>query len=344
MPKPYQYNCNDRSITLPHLKRYLWTPALKYIPTFRSANSITLLGNVCSAVAFVFLALVPVTGAPDAAFVLPAAALFLYLSLDNIDGAQARRTMSSSPLGEFLDHWCDAFNLGFIVLGYGLAMRLETWILLLALSLCALAYYATMWEQRVTGWLNFGPIGSIEGILLISIMYLLVAIFGIDAIAGTPVLGPMTLSHLFVAITCASFTHIVISSILRVRAPLAEFVPLLITLLCGSLWYAFGDIGLLPAALFLVFASCLLGGRQIIARVFDAPYRSSDWVVLGGVVLGALGGIAFGWGYTEQTVLAWLLVAYVAIRLAGDFFTTVSRLADHLRPNELLGTYFVRPR
>lgn len=36
--------------------------------------------------------------------------LFAYTSFDAIDGKQARRTNSSSPLGELFDHGCDALN------------------------------------------------------------------------------------------------------------------------------------------------------------------------------------------------------------------------------------------
>ncbi len=38
--------------------------------------------------------------------------LFLYQSLDAIDGKQARRTSSSSPLGELFDHGCDSVSAG----------------------------------------------------------------------------------------------------------------------------------------------------------------------------------------------------------------------------------------
>lgn len=34
----------------------------------------------------------------------------MYSTLDNVDGKQARRTQSSSPLGELFDHGCDALN------------------------------------------------------------------------------------------------------------------------------------------------------------------------------------------------------------------------------------------
>lgn len=39
-----------------------------------------------------------------------AVGLFVYQSLDAIDGKQARRTGTSGPLGELFDHGCDALN------------------------------------------------------------------------------------------------------------------------------------------------------------------------------------------------------------------------------------------
>ena len=38
--------------------------------------------------------------------------LFIYQSLDAIDGKQARRTSTSTPLGELLDHGCDSLSTG----------------------------------------------------------------------------------------------------------------------------------------------------------------------------------------------------------------------------------------
>lgn len=36
--------------------------------------------------------------------------LFAYQSLDAIDGKQARRTKSATPLGELFDHGCDSVS------------------------------------------------------------------------------------------------------------------------------------------------------------------------------------------------------------------------------------------
>ena len=43
---------------------------------------------------------------------LCAAGLFIYQTLDAIDGKQARRIQCCSPLGELFDHGCDALSIG----------------------------------------------------------------------------------------------------------------------------------------------------------------------------------------------------------------------------------------
>lgn len=45
-------------------------------------------------------------------YFITALGLFIYQSLDAIDGKQARRTNTSSPLGELFDHGCDSVSAG----------------------------------------------------------------------------------------------------------------------------------------------------------------------------------------------------------------------------------------
>lgn len=49
---------------------------------------------------------------PRWAALLCAAGIFIYQTLDAIDGKQARRTNSASPLGELFDHGCDSLSTG----------------------------------------------------------------------------------------------------------------------------------------------------------------------------------------------------------------------------------------
>lgn len=62
---------------------------------------------------------------PSWTFLFAAVSLFLYSTLDAIDGKQARRTKSSSPLGQLFDHGCDSFSMSFFVLAVCQAIRLE---------------------------------------------------------------------------------------------------------------------------------------------------------------------------------------------------------------------------
>jgi ethanolaminephosphotransferase len=50
--------------------------------------------------------------APSWTYLQAALGLFLYQTLDATDGKQARRTQSSSPLGELFDHGCDSMTQG----------------------------------------------------------------------------------------------------------------------------------------------------------------------------------------------------------------------------------------
>jgi phosphatidylglycerophosphate synthase len=56
-------------------------------------------------------------------YFLCAGGLFAYQTLDNIDGKQARRTKSSSPLGELFDHVSDAMGVGTMITTVGASCR-----------------------------------------------------------------------------------------------------------------------------------------------------------------------------------------------------------------------------
>ena len=47
---------------------------------------------------------------PTWVYLFGAFALFMYQTLDAIDGKQARRTGTSGPLGQLFDHGCDAMT------------------------------------------------------------------------------------------------------------------------------------------------------------------------------------------------------------------------------------------
>lgn len=61
---------------------------------------------------------------PRWACALCALGLFVYQTLDAIDGKQARRSNTSSPLGELFDHGCDSISTVFVALSACISVRL----------------------------------------------------------------------------------------------------------------------------------------------------------------------------------------------------------------------------
>jgi phosphatidylglycerophosphate synthase len=88
-----------------------------------------------------------------------AVGLFVYQTLDAIDGKQARRTKSSSPLGELFDHGCDAMSA--VLMGIALILSVSTttihpWCAFMIFVPFLASFYAAHWHSSVIGFLRFG--------------------------------------------------------------------------------------------------------------------------------------------------------------------------------------------
>lgn len=167
--RPYQYRCNDYSMLTPLFKQWIITPLIRFVPWVIPANIITIISNL-----FVYLALF-VSLRPhwlgDGTPLFIASCFIIYLVGDHLDGAQAKRTGTGSALGEFCDHYLDAFNNGIIVF-----IMLNTFAIHhpgVTVSIIAISYLAHMsvfYEQFKTGWLTFERIGSLEGVMLSALL------------------------------------------------------------------------------------------------------------------------------------------------------------------------------
>ena len=125
---------------------------LEFLPDSWSPNHLTLASTLACATSFLLATL---ANESTPAMLAAALLVFAYVSLDNMDGAQARRTNRSSRLGEFLDHWLDTLNNGFVVLGACFAVGLEPLLTLLVLSAPTLAFFGVqnfwmMWRYPGT--------------------------------------------------------------------------------------------------------------------------------------------------------------------------------------------------
>ncbi|XP_069760526.1 cholinephosphotransferase 1 isoform X2 [Narcine bancroftii] len=190
----HRYRAAGRSLLEPLLQLF-WGWLITLVPAWLAPNTITLLGlatNVLSTLLLVYHCPGGTEQAPAYVYVLAGVGLFIYQSLDAIDGKQARRTNTSSPLGELFDHGCDSFSTVVVGLGTCLAVRLGTDSDLMFFS-CFIGlflFYCAHWQTYVSGSLRFAKIDVTE------VQFCIMLIFFLSAIGGAtlwdneiPVLG-----------------------------------------------------------------------------------------------------------------------------------------------------------
>ena len=114
--KPGNYTKLDELLT-PY-----WQWVVSYVPMWVAPNLITFIGWLFIIFSYVNILRYDYTfkeDIPNSCFLSAACCIWIYSTLDAIDGKQARRTKSSSPLGQLFDHGCDSFSLSFVILSLG---------------------------------------------------------------------------------------------------------------------------------------------------------------------------------------------------------------------------------
>lgn len=195
------------------------------------------------------------TGAPAWVCYSYAFGVWAYSTMDNIDGKQARRTGTSSGLGELFDHGIDSLNCTLASLLETSAMALGPTRVgaLTALVPCLPMFFST-WETYHTHTLYLGYFnGPTEGLLLASLLMIssglygpqiwhqpIATLIGYDHILGTLSVKDLFPTILLVAFAVAHLPSCVLNVVEARRAknlPIApvflEWTPML--LFCGAL-------------------------------------------------------------------------------------------------------------
>jgi phosphatidylglycerophosphate synthase len=115
--------------------------------------------------------------------------LFIYQSMDAIDGKQARRTGMAGPLGEMFDHGCDAINVTLeVILAQAAFGYSRSWWTVASQAAAISNFYLSTWEEYHTGSLYLSAFsGPVEGILMICVMFAITAVKG-PAFWTTPII------------------------------------------------------------------------------------------------------------------------------------------------------------
>lgn len=180
--KEYKYKSCEYTFLDNALTPY-WEGAVKWVPLWVAPNLITFVGWLLIIVSYVNILRYDYTlqkDVPNYCFILTAFCVWAYSTLDAIDGKQARRTKSSSPLGQLFDHGCDSFSNAFFVLAMAQAFKLEGYQAILIFIASQGAFWAASWIEYHTGVLktNVGQLGVTEIHIIVTVTHLITGIFG----------------------------------------------------------------------------------------------------------------------------------------------------------------------
>ncbi|KYQ93428.1 CDP-alcohol phosphatidyltransferase [Tieghemostelium lacteum] len=163
-------NTIDKSI----MYRFVISPAcdklVNYFPRFLAPNLITAIGLFCNFLGlYIIVQYIGVNKSTDTPIddsecrwvhFFAGFMIFIYMMLDNIDGKQARRTKTSSPLGELFDHGCDSFTVGIAPLIVGCSVGINVWQLVIVFMFSSIPFYLAHWEEYFTHHLVLGMLNG----------------------------------------------------------------------------------------------------------------------------------------------------------------------------------------
>lgn len=178
----HAYNCANESIVDPIMQKW-WRYAIEQIPLWLAPNAITMIGlviNVLTSVILIYNCPTAKEPAPQWATGLCCLGLFIYQTLDAIDGKQARRTNTSNPLGELFDHGCDSVSTVFVTIASACTTSLghSPAFLMTQCFVAPSLFYCVHWQTYVTGLMKFGRFDVTEAQLCIMSMMLVNTVFG----------------------------------------------------------------------------------------------------------------------------------------------------------------------
>lgn len=336
MTEPYRYNCIDKSILLPFYKKYYVAFFFRFIPAWLTANTITIISTGFVVLMAAIVLLFEKTGSPVSALIM-AFCLHNYLLGDHLDGMQAKESNTSSPLGEFLDHYLDVYN-GAIVL-YMLTIFLgpvPKRVFLVLMVLNCIAFAVTMVEELERKELIFGPLGTLEGVLFLIFFFIswlmppLRELWQRELFLGLPaywvIIGMLGLGYLG---TCID----ILIRIGRIPLPFATFVACCIS--CAFLLeYQAIDVSISWLVLILFSGDYI--ARVMGSYLLSQPHKYPDIVSTVTIILAFTADLS-GW-LSEDMCRLYLkfLIGWLLIKVLFSFTSTVYQLREHW--------YWINPR
>jgi len=181
---PYSYRCVDKSLVAAYIMQPFWTFCAELLPIWMAPNVVTLLGFFFILLSFCVSIWYNPTfegRMPEWVYLLNAVCLFLYQLFDALDGKQARKTKTSSPLGELFDHGCDVMTSVFSALTVYATIRSGLgWFPLINLAIMMSTFYCAQWEVYFTETLHLWYINVTEAQFFGILTHFVAFLFGAD--------------------------------------------------------------------------------------------------------------------------------------------------------------------
>jgi ethanolaminephosphotransferase len=206
---------------------------------------------------------------------------FLYLTLDAIDGMQARKTQSSSPLGQLFDHGCDCcittvFSL-MMIHGLGLGSTVTAISLVAAVQV---AFFLSQWEEKYTGICRTS-VGGLFGVTESQMMLvgqMLLSAYD-PTIGGMIVYRGYTFSNCFVAFYISFMVSISIACVIGIVTKHPKSVRELVSIVGLNIlivqWVRLGCVGkneFAIVALSLAFCNSFSTVRVIVSSMSHTAF------------------------------------------------------------------------
>ena len=285
-----------------------WTYVVeRWIPLWVAPNALTCGGLALVACAYGLLWMTSpglAHDAPGVVYALVAFLMFSYQTLDGCDGKQARRTRSGSPLGEVVDHGCDAactcvygiILCDIVGIGYD-ASALNRAICVGVLTMGRVFFAVDTVSSTYTGRLPVNWFDVQEMQICLQVFMVVIAFTGIefmyDITAHVPYLGTQPLAYVLVGASILSGLQVRSTTAYRtlvanpVKPPHwpAHRSPMAIVSYCAvnelfhgvCLFYA-KNLALAHAASTMLFAESET--RIMSIRVSDPNFPLTNWLSL----------------------------------------------------------------
>lgn len=334
-PPGYRYACEDKSLLKDLYYKLFVLPLAAVLPGRVRANDVTFVSQLFALVpAIIGLWCVEGEVPRWVLGVLPPVGYLGYIVFDHLDGTHARKTQTSSPLGELVDHWCDAWNAPLLTFACGLAWNASP---LLASSLgfvTGLALSVTYESQRVTGTMKLDAFGSNEALTGMGTSMIVMGVLGRDVAVNVTLPFGVKLAFVLQMVSLVGSAGAIVVGIFRGGPKL--LVGVLPYVLGAGLVMGWVGLGLDPrvAPFMMAATSAIVAGRIVIERTTGLRARVDvvGLLLLSTGFLLALVGASKG----VQWVAAGVTVVALVARATADFLWATRVLRRFVKKGELL--------